>query len=74
MHWGFLIIVFVFNKKSVFLNLDLKFQNEVSITDSPRINVHAFIFEDTLYSVLKEVHTLIFEHKECFEKITCTYT
>ena len=41
-------------------------------TVSPRINVHALIFEDAL-SFRKQVHVLIFEHKKIFKKNTCIY-
>ena len=41
-------------------------------TVSPRINVHALVFEDAL-SFRKHVHALIFEHKKYFKKNTCTY-
>ena len=41
-------------------------------TVSPRINVHALIFEDAL-SFRKHVHALIFEHKKYCKKNTCTY-
>ena len=43
-----------------------------TITVSPRINVHALIFEDAL-SFRKLVHARIFEHKH-FKKKACTYT
>ena len=44
----------------------------VEITVSPRINVHALIFDDAL-SFRKQVHALIFEHDDYFRKNTCTY-
>ena len=37
-------------------------------TVSPRINVHALIFEDAL-SFRKHVHALVFEHKNILRKI-----
>ena len=37
-------------------------------TVSPRMNVHALIFEDAL-SFRKHVHALIFEHKNILRKI-----
>ena len=42
------------------------------ITVSPRINVHALIFEDAL-SFRKHVHALLFEHNKYLKKNTCTY-
>ena len=38
----------------------------------PRINVDALIFEDAL-NFRKQVHALIFEHKQYFNKKACTY-